>query len=313
MRIPHRSSASYTRDVFLYETLQRLRRVLSGSGIGRIPGIAWLYGKLFGMAPPRGIVEIPILSRFRMLVDTASGGLHPELLRKGVYEEETTAMLQRTLRPGMVFADVGANIGYFSVIAASLVGESGKVISFEPDPENAEFLRKNVALNGYGRIVSIEQSCLADRQGTVTLFRDATNRGNHSMARANVLRERGSVEVPCTTLDAYASLHGTKRIDIMKVDTQGAEGAILTGASGVLRSNPDIQIIVEYWPYGLANTGADPLAPLRFLRTEGFHFHSIDTKEDLTTRTDEAIAAMATAKRNGQGFLNLWATRNGNS
>jgi hypothetical protein len=98
----------------------------------------------------------------------------------------------------------------------------------------------------------------------------------------------------------------------MKVDTQGAEGAILTGASGVLRSNPDIQIIVEYWPYGLANTGANPLAPLRFLRAEGFHFHSIDTKEDLTARTDEAIAAMATAKRNGQGFLNLWATRNGN-
>lgn len=308
-RIPWSASGVYSGVVVLYSIIQRLRRSAAGSGIGRIPGVAWLYEMIFGLTAPRGIVEIPVLSQYRMLVDSSSGGMHPHLLHEGVYEKKTTALLQRTLKPGMVFVNVGANIGYFTVLAASLVAPGGKVFAIEPDPENVTFLRKNLALNGCVDAVTVGTCCFGDHEGTVTLHKDATNRGNHSLAAGNVVQEQTSILVPCTTIDRFFR-DRPGRIDVMKIDTQGAEGLILEGAVETIRSHPEMNLIIEFWPFGLRNVGSDPEALLALLRREGFTLEAIDIDLDVAALTPGEIIDRANRKKaNGRGSLNLLARR----
>lgn len=341
----------------IFGLLQRIRRMTAGSGIGRVPGVAQVYRFIYRRCMPSGIVMIPVLSH-RMYVDTESGGLHPHLLEEGVYEKEVTRLFQRLLRPGMTCVDIGANIGYFSILAASIVGSAGRVYAFEPDPENVEFLRKNVALNRYQDIIRIEPCCLSDERGTVVLYRDATNRGNHSLARLNIVRERSAVHVPCVTLDQYLSdtnsiskrhqslyisaspmnasklsrkpksssnardrccsslkakwyeQEGRRAIDVLKIDTQGAELLILRGARRTLQTHAKIRIIFEFWPYGIRNMGHHPLLLLDLLREEGFALRCIDLPVDIGALSPAEIVCVANGKKaNNRGSINILAFR----
>lgn len=297
-------------SMMIFGLLQRIRRMMAGSGIGRVPGVAQVYRFIYRRFMPSGIVSIPVLSH-RMYVDTESGGLHPHLLEEGVYEKEVTQLFQRLLRPGMTFVDIGANIGYFSILAASIVGSTGRVYAFEPDPENVEFLRKNVALNRCQDIIRIEPCCLSDERGTVVLYRDATNRGNHSLAQSNIVRERSAVHVPCVTLDHYLSEQESSRaIDVLKIDTQGAELLILRGARRTLQTHAKIRIIFEFWPYGISNMGNNPLLLLDLLRKEGFTLRCIDLPVKIGALSPAEIVCVANGKKaNDRGSINILAFR----
>ena len=96
------------------------------------------------------------------------------------YERATTDLLKDLLHPGMIFVDVGANIGYFSLLAANLVGTEGTVYAFEPEPGNHELLRKNIELNSYSNIVMI-QKAVSNKSGSAPLFLSALDSGSHSL------------------------------------------------------------------------------------------------------------------------------------
>jgi hypothetical protein len=98
---------------------------------------------------------------------------------KGKYEEGTTKVFKKHLRKGMIMIDIGANIGYYSLIAARIVGKDGKVFAFEPHPSNYEWLRKNIEINGFTNVIPINKA-IADKNDLAKLFCSDVCGGYHS-------------------------------------------------------------------------------------------------------------------------------------
>ncbi|HCX31114.1 MAG TPA: methyltransferase, partial [Blastocatellia bacterium] len=126
----------------------------------------------------------------------------------------------------MTVVDIGANVGYYTLIAASVVGASGKVYAFEPEPSNYELLTRNIAANGHKNVLPSPEA-VSDRVGSMKLYIDSQNFGNRSFSQQNIVHDGGAVDVNTTTLDCLC-LSGkiAKQIDVMKIDAQGAEGFI---------------------------------------------------------------------------------------
>lgn len=138
------------------------------------------------------------------------------------YEPEVLATLRSLLRPGMTFCDVGANMGVITLLAARLVGPTGRVFAFEPMPDNARVVRENVALNGFQNVTLIEAG-IAEHNGEAQLHLSKYG-GSHSLTRS----PGGSLEVAITVRTIRLdSVPGLDRLDVLKSDTEGTELAVL--------------------------------------------------------------------------------------
>ncbi|MGW5352154.1 FkbM family methyltransferase [Streptomyces sp. NPDC004031] len=193
------------------------------------------------------------------------------LFTEGVYEPQETALLRTLFAPGMRVLDAGANVGYFSLLAARHIGPAGVVHAFEPEPVNFRVLRRNVTASGYGNIET--WACaLSDRSGTQALYLSRSNLGRHSFAFSNVPATGAAVDVPTRTLDAFAAdLLDDGPPILLKIDVEGAEGRVLDGAADLLARDA-VTVWFELWPEGIANSGGDPDRLLR--RLEGYGFHA---------------------------------------
>jgi FkbM family methyltransferase len=184
----------------------------------------------------------------------------------------------RVVKPGDTFVDAGANVGYYTVIGSRLVGEKGKVYAFEPDPTNFALLQKIVQLNGLTNVV-LEQKALSNRKGRLKLFIAEQNKGDHRIYQPDG-ESRPSLEVEAIRLDEYFKDH-TRGIDVLKTDTQGAEGVILEGMTGLLEGRTDgPTIFMEYWPHGLAGMGTDAGALLKKLQSYDYKLYDITPKDN---------------------------------
>jgi FkbM family methyltransferase len=171
-----------------------------------------------------------------------------------LYEPATTAVLRERLVDRSVFVDVGANHGYFSVLAAAFVGASGRVVAFEPNPRVFDQLRTHVRINGFESRVSLHQIALgAASASSVPLFvsRRADNSGVASLRPAQELLELGwlsrgeSVDVRVETLDGWLAASGLGRIDVLKLDVEGAEDDVLDGGRHALTDGSIRAVICE--------------------------------------------------------------------
>ena len=157
------------------------------------------------------------------------------------YEPGKHALIRRHLRPGMTFIDVGANKGDFTLLAARIVGDSGRVISIEPEPDNHSILRRSIELNGYTN-VRVMHLALSDRDGTATLQIGSTS-GAHTLSPE--FSGTRTVEVPTRTLDGVVAEQQLASVDMIKIDVQGLELAVLRGAAETLRANPRIILLLD--------------------------------------------------------------------
>ncbi len=167
-------------------------------------------------------------------------------------EHRTADLFSRLLGPRSVVIDVGANVGYYTLTAAVCVGPAGRVIAFEPGPTTAARLRENAALNGFSNLTIVE-AAVSDRPGS-SVFRMACD------SEASSLYDGGSdasscVEVQVTTLDGYVFQSGLDRVDLIKIDAEGAEVAVLRGARQLLSRFDVPQIIIEANPITLRAAG----------------------------------------------------------
>lgn len=154
---------------------------------------------------------------------------------EGTPEPGIQKSIAQYLRPGMVFYDVGANIGFFTLAAARLVGETGKVFSFEPDAETAVRLRSNASHNGFAW-VSVIEAALWSRAGEVSFATaDASVSPDHGVGRVTKIAESHSIAVAATTLDDFCKDHAAP--DLLKCDVEGAEVEVLRGAAHLLRDH----------------------------------------------------------------------------
>ncbi len=162
---------------------------------------------------------------------------------RGNVEPEVQSVLQKYLRPGMVFYDIGANIGFFSLLAARLVGSQGRIVAFEADPEIASRLREHVTRN-QGAMISVEEKAMWSSSDSVSFARaDAStspDRGlGHVVAQEGNETPRGTIHVQAVSLDEYAA--GSVSPDFLKCDVEGAEVEVFRGALKLLtEKKPDI-------------------------------------------------------------------------
>ncbi|MBK7046155.1 MAG: FkbM family methyltransferase [bacterium] len=160
------------------------------------------------------------------------GGGNPDFAA-GTYEPPVQQALADCLKPGDVVLDVGANVGFIAVIAAKLVGPAGRVVAFEPVPENARLVRRNARLNGLSRLEVVE-TAVGDRCGSAQLVL-ARLSGGSALAGTDLPPDAcGEIEVPLTTLDAWHAREPATRPALVKIDVEGAELAVLRGAVGLL-------------------------------------------------------------------------------
>jgi FkbM family methyltransferase len=221
-----------------------------------------------------------------------------------VYENAELRTYAQLLRPGMVVVDVGANIGLYSAIAAKRVGPSGRVIALEPDPETFGFLKRTIQYNGFHN-VEPHQMAASAQAGTVKLFRNPDNRGDSRLYSDPMLKD--SVDVTTVALDDLLAQEGIQHVDVIKIDVQGAEGLVLAGARETLRRSPGLVLMMEFWPYGLKQTGQDAKAILEQLHAGGFSL--FEMTNDLLPLPSPSDWDQLIARNSGRQYTNLLARK----
>jgi FkbM family methyltransferase len=174
------------------------------------------------------------------------------IMLEGTWERNTTAYIGTTLQPGDVFLDIGANAGYFTLLASYWVRAGGKVLAVEPNPPMAIQLRENVARSGLTNVL-IEEGACSETTGVRSLFvGNSYTRGNASFYK-NPRNDRppagksASIDVRCTPVDELCDKYRLPRVDLLKLDVEGAELEVLRGMSATLtRWRP--RIVVEIFP-----------------------------------------------------------------
>ena len=224
--------------------------------------------------------------RYAFRLDPQDSVMRDCILRDGGWELQETATIRALLKPGATFIDVGASFGWYTVIASDAVGKEGRVIAFEPAPSSLELLRLNVRANGCEN-VTIEPMALSNHSGKLQLHLHGSNTGAHSILAS---KERTStVTVDAISLDEYLKDHSGK-VDIVKIDTEGAEGIILEGMRDTLDRHPFMSIILEFTPELLRQTGYDPNALLLRFLNSGYEITIIDEYSGDMVPLDEAHA-----------------------
>ena len=263
----------------LWDTFERSlawvsRRVYHVPGLWRVSERLRLKASArWRESPDRWTVIGDYEDGLRMRVDRTSF-IGSALYWRGYHSPETR-LLRNLLGPESVFVDVGANQGEFTVVAARCA-RRGRVVAVEPAPELRQDLVRNVELNAFDN-VTIVPSALADRPGTLPLYaQDAIVEGFHNEGTASLWagRERGRLvaEVPVETLDALAERLGLARVDLIKIDVEGAERAVLHGSHETLRRFAPL-LLVELSDENFRTCGystRDLLADLHQLGYEAF-------------------------------------------
>jgi FkbM family methyltransferase len=173
----------------------------------------------------------------------------------GLYEPCTASVLRRILGPGMTFVDVGANVGLFSMLASRWVGPTGRVFSFEPSRREYDRLRDHVDRNALTNVESF-RAAACDVDGTVVLHvADARHSGLNTLQPTFMyddVREASQERVPAVRIDSVLMTRPDLRVDVMKIDVEGAEAAVLAGASRILTRDKPALILEVTTPEAAA-------------------------------------------------------------
>ena len=270
-------------------------RRLAGPVIGRI-----LFRLSPGGSGPTQVNGLPMYL-------APSGGYPPLAMANDRYEPATTRLFQETLQPGMVVIDIGAHVGYYTLLAAKLVGPTGKIYAFEPEPGNNETLNKNIELNKYSNIEAIRMA-MSDKEGNATMYLTSLDSGRHSLFQHD-LPKRGNTVVETTTLDRFWESTEWPRIDLIKIDVEGAEVAVLDGMTRMLEELPRLKIIIEFNPTLLLSAGVAPNSFLDKVRSLGFQMSAIDDSIGLPLVDEDDSSSLTDRLLATDNSVNLLCTR----
>lgn len=198
----------------------------------------------------------------------------------GVYERFETEIFLKSLKPEMTVVDIGANIGYYTLLAAQ---RSKSVLAFEPDQTNYDLLVKNITENNCGNVACFKLA-ISDKNEEITLFKNPNNYGD---CRIYPFSEGTSkAQVSSVALDGFIQKINLTHVDFIKIDIQGAEGYALAGMEKILEQS-NLELLIEFFPYGLRMSGFDPINILENLSNKKFRIYYInDNKHSLDLISD---------------------------
>jgi FkbM family methyltransferase len=219
-------------------------------------------------------------------------------VRTGTWEPGEGRLLRSLLQPKSRFLDVGANVGYFTAMAAKHCPR-GSIDSVEPDPRNAACLELNVwALAPHA---TIHRAALGPRRDVVALTFDHSNSGNTRIAERVA---PSGAHVPMITAD---ELFPHQVFDVVKIDVQGYEDQVLLGMRKLLRRSPDVCVVAEFYPSAIRERGEHPVEVLRTYRALGLD-RVVCVEDRLERLEDEQVLALCAAAGR-EGFVNLLLRR----
>ena len=179
----------------------------------------------------------------------------------GSYELYKRKAFEHAIKPGMVVFDIGANVGFYSLLAAHLSGKEGKVYAFEPLHRNVEFIQRHTALNQFANI-EIFEAAVAEVSGEALFDPGASIAMGH-------LSETGTIRVRQVSLDVLLAAGELQPPDVMKIDVEGAEYAVVSGAQNMLQKYRPLIFLDTHGRDAHENT-------LTFLQGFGYQFEIID-------------------------------------
>jgi FkbM family methyltransferase len=244
----------------------------------------------------RRLVEPSLRGRPRPFVTRTVDGFHMagntrDMIQRylyvfGVWEPELSGLLRSRLRPGRTFIDVGANIGYFSLLASGLVGAHGRVVAFEPLPETYEQLRANLERNAARNVRALNVAA-GRAAGVVTLYGgDVGNSGTTTMVADRTLHAVAQAAV--RPLDDLLTEDEVATARLVKIDVEGAEPDVVAGLCGALDAMPDdVEVVVEISP------GADAARMLELFASRGFGAYHLRNDYRLTSYARRTVCATA--------------------
>ena len=250
----------------------------------------------------QGQVELTELPGFRIYAAAADDAVGRHV-QAGRYEPEVEAVFRRLLRPGMGVIDLGANIGFFSMLSASLVGEGGWVLAVEPNPANAKLLEASRQANGFGH-VTVCQVAAGTMPGLLALHASDSN-GTTAGLPDGVDALLAAVTVPCVRVETL--LQADWQVHLIKADVEGAEYNALRGCTGVIaRDRP--HLVTEFSPSLLSGiSGISGPEYLRWLAGLGYRIGAIQPDGSVGPPLD-ADAIMAEHAARGSDHLDLLAS-----
>ncbi|MEB3233083.1 MAG: FkbM family methyltransferase [Leptolyngbyaceae bacterium] len=226
----------------------------------------------------------------KMIVQTQDISLAPHLLMGGTWEPWVTQVFIDHIKEGMTVIDIGANLGYYTLIAASLVGESGHVYSFEVNQELCDLIYRNVTINGLGqRTIPVNKAVYSTNttlqfnkrrhfQGSSSVGIQKTDDQNQSLHTRALQEEHDAVEilkVEAIALDSY--FPPSTNIDFIKIDAEGSEAEIFAGMKRLISDQEHLSIIFEFYP-GSFQTQNEAVEYLQNIITMGFTLNGIAPK-----------------------------------
>jgi FkbM family methyltransferase len=189
------------------------------------------------------------------------------------FEAET---MKKIIKKGDIVLDLGAHIGYYTLILAELVGAEGKVYAFEPDPMNFSLLEKNITVNNFKNVILI-QKAVSDKVGKVKFYLNKEHSASNSLYKDK--SHNNFVEVETVKLDDYFK-DFNKEINFMKIDVEGAEGSVIIGAKNLLRRSPNLVLITEICPPALENSEFGQKNYLELLKKNNFKLYYLNEEKE---------------------------------
>ncbi|HID18118.1 TPA: FkbM family methyltransferase [Candidatus Bathyarchaeota archaeon] len=215
-------------------------------------------------------------------------------MASGIYERFEVDLFRRVVKEGDVIVDVGAHIGYYTLLAAALIGKNGKVYAFEPEPLSFSILTRNVKENNFNDRVILVKRAVSDKTAKVKLF--PLNKNLRSYV---TLPSGKTVDIETTTLDEFFEDKNWK-VDVVKIDVDGAESLVFSGMKKIVEQNRNLKVFMEFSPIKLKRFGTEPHKFLEKIMDWGFVVWTIeDGRRSLKNvhDFDELLKACARGKR----------------
>lgn len=221
------------------------------------------------------------------------------LHRFGRLGAEEAQLLRKLVGEGMQVVDIGANIGLYTLLLARLAGKTGRIFSFEPEPNLFAVLCENCAANGADNVTPF-QCAAGDSNGRTTFQRSVFNSGDNRLGQARA--DATTIETEVARLDDVLPV---REVQFIKLDVQGHELGALSGMQEVIAASPHVRVLFEFWPAGLRAAGTPPENLLDFFRERGFELY--ETKGGCARHLKDSQPLISGL--GGKQYTNLLATR----
>lgn len=265
--------------------------------VRRLGPLTWLPGRyvlaemVARLYTPKGGVLEGQVGTYRVLFDFRD--LLQRQMYLGLYEQPETRLVQAVLGSGDVFLDVGANVGYYSLLAAQIVGAGGQVHAFEPMPQNGAALRHTVRENGITNIV-VNQVAVGAGPGSLDLFVSDQQIGNSGWASVVPSGRRAKmVTVERVAIDDYLTSRSIGRVNLVKLDIEGGELDAFRGMRSLLALPDAPDLLFEVNPDLLERLGSDSRDLTRTISEQGYALYRVELPGLKPVEPDQKIARLA--------------------